>query len=52
MARNGLRQALNDDFRDFRYYREKGWFDSQYYYPVKLNPVKAMIGNLADKVKM
>jgi multimeric flavodoxin WrbA len=48
MARTSRKIMLNEDFRDYTYFREKGWFESNYYYPVKLNPLKKMAGKLFD----
>ena len=52
MSRNGIRRELNEDFRDYSYYQEKGWFGSEFYYPVKLNFVKKVLGNIFDHIKM
>ena len=35
--------------KDYRYYKEQGWFGSQYYYPVNLGLLKKIVGVLADK---
>lgn len=35
--------------RDYEYYREKGWMESDYYYPVKLGLVKRLVGKFFDK---
>lgn len=48
MSRTSMKVMLNDSFRDYRFYNEKGWFGSDYYYPVSLNPVKKMLGRLFD----
>jgi len=48
LARTSRRIMLNDDFRDYTWCREKGWFESDYYYPVRLNPIKKIAGNLFD----
>jgi hypothetical protein len=29
---------------------ENGWFESDYYYPVNLNPIKKLIGKFFDVV--
>lgn len=34
--------------KDFNYFQEKGWFDSDYYYPVKLGLFKRMVGKMVD----
>lgn len=39
---------LNEDFRDYTYYMNKGWFRSDYYYPVKLDPIKRLTGTMFD----
>lgn len=52
MSRNGIKRELNNQFRDYTYYKEKGWFESDFYYPVKLNPIKKVLGKMFDKIKM
>ena len=47
-ARSSMKKMLNEDFRDYRYYRDKGWFESDYYYPVNLNPFKKLAGRFFD----
>jgi hypothetical protein len=39
---------LNDKYFDYRHYKEKGWFESDYYYDVSLNPVKKLAGRAFD----
>jgi NAD(P)H-dependent FMN reductase len=34
--------------RDHQYYRDQGWFDSDYFYQVKLGVLKRFVGSLAD----
>ncbi len=34
--------------RGLSFNMEKGWFHSDYYYPVKLNPIKQIMGRLFD----
>jgi multimeric flavodoxin WrbA len=48
MSRTSRKIMLNEDFRDYTYCRENGWFESDYYYPVRLNPLKKLTGNLFD----
>ncbi|MDD4898385.1 MAG: flavodoxin family protein [Methanocellales archaeon] len=48
MSRTSAKLMLNEDYRDYTYYKEKGWFESDYYYPVKLNPFKKLIGRFFD----
>lgn len=48
MARTSLKLMLDENWRDYTYYQEKGWFQSDYYYPIRLNPFKKGIGNFFD----
>jgi multimeric flavodoxin WrbA len=48
MSRSSMKIMLDDNYKDFRYYREKGWFESEYYYPVKISPIKNLAGHLFD----
>jgi multimeric flavodoxin WrbA len=48
MGRTSRRIMLDESCRDYTYLKEKGWFESDYYYPVKLNPLKKLAGKLAD----
>ena len=50
MSRSSMKIMLNESYRDYNYYMEKGWFESDYYYPVKLNPLKKLIGKLFDMI--
>jgi len=47
-SRTALRLSLDAAFRDFTYYNEKGWFDSDYYYPVNLDPLRKSAGFIID----
>ena len=49
MARSSMGVMLNENNRDYAFYRKNGWFDSEYYYPVKLNPLKKLAGNIIDR---
>ncbi|PKM90980.1 MAG: NADPH-dependent FMN reductase [Firmicutes bacterium HGW-Firmicutes-12] len=42
----------NKEYRDYQYYKERGWFNSVYYYDVKLSLPKRMIGALIDKIAL
>ncbi|OGF45472.1 MAG: hypothetical protein A2452_10875 [Candidatus Firestonebacteria bacterium RIFOXYC2_FULL_39_67] len=35
---------------DKKYFREQGWFDSDYYYPVKWNPLKKLVQKFLDNM--
>jgi multimeric flavodoxin WrbA len=48
MARSSMKVMLNNEWRDYTYYMKNGWFESDYFHPVKLNPVKKMIGKFID----
>jgi hypothetical protein len=48
MGRTSIHLMLNDSYRDYRYYLEKGWFDSDYYYPAHLGLLKKSAGHLFD----
>jgi len=50
MGRTSMHKMLNENWRDYTYYRDKGWFESDYFYPVKLNPFKKLTGKLFDKL--
>ncbi len=40
-------KTLDQKYRDYHYYKDKGWFESDYYYPTRLGPVKRLVGGLA-----
>lgn len=48
MSRKSVELMLNEDYKDYTYYEEKGWFESDYYYPVKLGPSKKLTGRFFD----
>jgi Multimeric flavodoxin WrbA len=50
MARTSRKMMLNENYRDYTYCKGNGWFESDYYYPVKLNPFKRIAGNLFDSL--
>ena len=50
MGRTTIRQMLDDRSRDYRYYAEKGWLDSDYYYPTRLGALKKAAGHLFDSM--
>ncbi len=50
MSRTSMKMKLDENFKDFNYYTEKGWFNSDFYYPVKLSPVKKVFGRLFDSM--
>ena len=52
MGRTSMHKMLDENWRDYTYYRDKGWFDSDYFYPVKLNPLKKLTGKIFDKLAL
>ena len=47
-SRTNIRLMLDDTYRDYTYYRDQGWFESDYYYHVTLNPIKKAFGAFFD----
>ncbi len=47
-SRTSIRKMLGKEFRDYTWYRDRGWFSSDYYYPVKLNPIKKIVAGIVD----
>jgi multimeric flavodoxin WrbA len=50
MARTGIKLELRDEDRDHAYYRDHGWFESDYYYPTRLGPLKRVAGAAFDRM--
>ena len=48
LSRSSIKNQLDENFRDYNYYMDKGWFESDFFYPVKLNPLKKLTGKLID----
>ena len=48
MARTSSKLLLNENWRDYTYYKKNGWFESDYYYPAQLNPLKKLFGRFFD----
>jgi multimeric flavodoxin WrbA len=48
--RSMIRQASDDSTPDYTYYAEKGWFESDYYYPARLGVLKKGAGMLFDSL--
>ncbi len=47
-SRTSMKLLLGDGNRDYTYYRDHGWFDSDYYYPTRLDPIKKAVGASFD----
>jgi len=52
MGRTSMHKMLDENWRDYTYYRDRGWFESDYFYPVKLNPFKKLTGKIFDKLAL
>jgi multimeric flavodoxin WrbA len=50
ISRNAIGQIRDDNHRDYRYFTEKGWLTSDYYYPTHLGPLKKVAGKLVDSL--
>jgi hypothetical protein len=50
MSRTSLKLILDNSYRDYTYYRDKGWFESDYFYPVRLGLPKSVAGRLIDSI--
>jgi len=48
MSRTAIALMLNETCRDYTYYRDNGWFESDYFYPAHLNLLKKAAGSLFD----
>jgi multimeric flavodoxin WrbA len=47
-ARTSMQVLLDKTSRDYTYYRDKGWFESDYFYPAHLSVLKKAAGSLID----
>lgn len=50
MGRTTIIQRADPGCRDYRYYSEKGWLESDYYYPTRLGVLKKAAGKLFDRM--
>ncbi|MGE5553728.1 MAG: flavodoxin family protein [Betaproteobacteria bacterium] len=48
LSRTSIRLMLDEKFRDYRHYREKGWFESDYWHDVSLGFIKKLAGRFFD----
>jgi len=48
MGRTNIMTSLDENFRDYQYYKEKGWFRADYYYATSLGLTKRLAGHLFD----
>jgi multimeric flavodoxin WrbA len=49
-GRSGIKAHLDGRSRDFTYYRDRGWFESDYFYPTRLGPLKKVAGIAFDRL--
>lgn len=52
MSRTSMGLELDDSSRDYQYFAEKGWFESDYFYPTRLGPLKKGAGKLFDAMQV
>jgi multimeric flavodoxin WrbA len=52
MARTRMQVMLDESFRDYVYYKDKGWFEADFYYPTRLGPLKRGAGRLFDALSV
>lgn len=50
MGRTSIRITLDESLRDYTYYSEHGWFESDYWYPTRLGVLKRSAGSLFDSI--
>jgi len=48
MGRTSMRLELDNSSRDYQYYAEKGWLESDYFYPTRLGPLKKGAGKVFE----
>jgi multimeric flavodoxin WrbA len=49
-GRINVRLECDESDRDYTYYKEKGWLESDYFYPVRLGVLKKAAGSLFDSM--
>ena len=49
MAKASMNVMLDENNRDYVFYKKNGWFDSDYYYPVKIHPLKRLAAKLFER---
>jgi multimeric flavodoxin WrbA len=51
MGRTSMKLELDERSFDYRYYRDKGWFESDYFYPTRLGLPKKVAGRLFESIQ-
>jgi multimeric flavodoxin WrbA len=49
-GRTTVKQLATPDYIDYRYYAERGWLESDYYYPTRISPLLKMAGAFLDSL--
>ncbi|MBN2819357.1 MAG: hypothetical protein JXP36_10330 [Bacteroidales bacterium] len=52
MSRTSIKLKLDENFKDFRFYKKKGWFNAYFYYAVKLSPVRKFMRCIFDYIAL
>jgi len=50
IGRTTMKLELDERSCDYRYFAERGWFDSDYYYPTRLGFMKKLLGRIFDAI--
>ena len=50
LSRTSMKHMLDGASLDWRYFTAKGWFESDYYYPIRLGALKKTAGRLLDSI--
>ena len=50
MARTSMKNTLDEGSADYRYYRDRGWLESGFYYPARLGPHLKAAGLLGEYI--
>ncbi len=50
LTRTMTKMELREPDRDYTYYMAHGWFESDYYYPVRLGLLKKLVGKIFDRL--
>jgi multimeric flavodoxin WrbA len=50
LARSNHKFLAEETSRDYQYFKEHGWLDSDYYYDIKLDPFKKLVGKGIDTI--
>jgi hypothetical protein len=50
MSRTSMKLMLDGGSRDYTHYSDKGWFESEYYYPTRMGALKKAAGGLFDSI--